>query len=149
MTFIELHTHIKANVEQVFELSRDIDFHVQSATQTEESAIAGVTTGKIGLGETVTWRGRHFGRFLTHTSVISKLVSPRYFIDEMVSGHFRFFKHYHLFKRQGGHTHMTDIVLYKVPYGLLGELFNFFFLKPHLKKFLAHRNLALRKALEK
>ena len=39
----------------------DIDFHQESASQTQEKAIKGVTSGQIGLGEMVTWRGKHFG----------------------------------------------------------------------------------------
>lgn len=148
MTFLELHTIIDAKIDKVFDLARDIDFHKESAAHTEEEAISGKTSGRIGLGEHVTWRGRHFGVFLTHSSWISRLKKPRYFVDEMRKGHFKFFKHYHLFKLEDGRTVMTDILMYKTPFGILGDLFNYFFLKKHLKKFLIHRNLRLKTMLE-
>jgi hypothetical protein len=42
-------------------LARDIDFHTQSLVDTGERAIAGRTSGLIGLGESVTWEARHLG----------------------------------------------------------------------------------------
>jgi hypothetical protein len=41
-------------IEDLFDVSLDIDAPVASMSQSGERAIAGVTTGTIGLGETVT-----------------------------------------------------------------------------------------------
>src|SRR5882672_3399450 len=60
---IELTTPISAPIERCFDLSRSIDLHVASTHGTGERAIAGVTTGLIGLDETVTWKGRPLGLF--------------------------------------------------------------------------------------
>ena len=57
----ERRTVINAPVGVVFELSLDVDAHLQSQARSRERAIAGVTTGTIGLGEQVTWRATHFG----------------------------------------------------------------------------------------
>jgi hypothetical protein len=54
-------TMIDAPPDVVFDLSLDIDAHLASMARSGERAIAGVTTGQIGLGEEVTWRARHFG----------------------------------------------------------------------------------------
>jgi hypothetical protein len=35
--------------------------HTQTTAQTNEKAVAAVTDGKIGLGQTVTFEGTHFG----------------------------------------------------------------------------------------
>ena len=91
MTTITLETSIENNIEAVFERSLDIDFHQKSASKTQETVIAGITSGQIGLNETVTWRGKHFGIFLTHTSLISALEKPHTFTDEMIEGHFKSF----------------------------------------------------------
>ena len=61
------------SLEELFDLSLDIDAHVASMSESKERAVAGVTTGRIGLGETVTWRARHFGVWFTMTSEISEL----------------------------------------------------------------------------
>ncbi|MBP2830981.1 hypothetical protein J8281_02175 [Aquimarina sp. U1-2] len=82
MNEIVLHTHIHASVEKVFNLSRDIDFHMSAAKHTQEKAIAGRTSGLIKLHETITWRGKHFGFYLTHESIISTFKFPEKFTDE-------------------------------------------------------------------
>jgi hypothetical protein len=61
MSVIELATSIAAPTERVFDLARSIDLHTERTAGTGERAVAGVTSGLIGLGEEVTWRARHFG----------------------------------------------------------------------------------------
>jgi len=148
MNTIQLQTIINASIETVFDTSRSIDFHIQSASKTHEKAIAGKTTGLIGFGETVTWRGKHFGIFLKHTSKIVEYERPLKFTDIMIQGHFKYFTHQHFFRRENNTTIMTDILKYKVPHGIFGKLFNLFFLKKHLTKFLKKRNVSIKKATE-
>ena len=150
MTQITLETLIKAPIDQVFDLSLDIDFHKESVSQTQEEAIAGVVTGQIKLGETVTWRGKHLGVWFTHTSILSAYNAPTYFVDEMTDGKFKSFGHEHRFRESEtkNETYMTDILSYEVPYGIIGNIINKTLLKQHLTKFLEQRNMALKKALE-
>ncbi len=53
MPRIILDTWINAPVERCFDLARSIDLHKISTEQTNEKAISGVTSGLIGLNETV------------------------------------------------------------------------------------------------
>ncbi|WP_420574758.1 SRPBCC family protein [Kordia sp.] len=148
MTTIHLKTHIKAPILTVFDLSRDISEHEASSNNTREKAIAGRTSGKINLGETVTWRAKHFGIYLKHTSFISAMESPTYFVDEMINGVFKSFHHEHIFKQIGTKTEMTDILKYEVPYGIFGRVFNYFILKSYLTKFLLERNQHIKQLAE-
>ena len=148
MTTIHLTTKIKAPKQTVFDLSRNIDIHLQSASKTNEVAIAGVTSGLINLNETVTWRGKHFGFYLTHKSQITAMNFCNYFVDEMEEGKFKSFKHEHFFLEIDGVTIMTDKLQYKTPFGIIGELFNFLFLKKHLTHFLLERNKVLKSVSE-
>ena len=149
MTTITLETSINNTIDAVFERSLDIDFHQKSVSESQETAIAGVTTGQIGFNETVTWRGKHFGVFLTHTSLISALEKPYTFTDEMIEGNFKSFKHIHTFTTSHGVTIAKDELTYEVPYGIFGQLFNVLFLKRHLTHFLLSRNLAIKNSLER
>lgn len=97
MTTIQLTTRINAPIEIIFDLSRNIDVHQQSTAKSNETAIAGITSGLINLNETVTWRGKHFGIYLKHKSLISAMEIPTYFVDEMLEGKFKSFKHQHTF----------------------------------------------------
>ncbi len=148
MTTIHITTHIKAPIHKVFDLSRNIDFHQASAKKTKEKAIDGKTTGLIGPNETVTWRGKHFGCYLTHQSLITSFNSPYHFTDEMINGNFKYFKHQHIFHSEDYGTKMIDILTYDTPYGILGKIFDKAVLKKHLIQFLNNRNTLIKEHLE-
>lgn len=149
MTTIHFTTAIKAPIKTVFDLNRNIDIHKQSIAKSNETAIAGKTSGLINLNETVTWRGKHFGIYLTHQSLISAMQIPTYFVDEMVEGRFKSFKHQHFFIEEKGCTIMKDIIEYETPFGIFGKIFDYFFLKKHLISFISERNTFLKNCAEK
>lgn len=149
MTTINLTTKIKASKQTVFDASRNIDIHQQSASPSKEKAIAGITSGLINLNETVTWRGKHFGFYLTHKSKITTMQLHDYFVDEMEQGKFKTFKHEHLFEEENGFIIMKDKLQYETPFGIFGELFDLLFLEKHLTQFLLERNKILKKVCEK
>src|SRR5215469_15070808 len=97
MQTIRLETRIAAPIELCFLLSLSIDLHMDSTAPTRERAIAGVTHGLIGPGESVTWEGSHFGFRLRHTSRIVSYEPPTFFCDEMTQGMFKSFRHEHHF----------------------------------------------------
>lgn len=140
MTTINLTTKINAPIHKVFDLNRNIDIHKLSTAKSNETVIDGVTSGGIHLNETVTWRGKHFGIYLTHKSIISAMQIPYYFVDEMVKGHFKSFKHQHTFKEVNGKTIMEDTIQYETPFGLIGVIFDTFVLKNYLTSFIIQRN---------
>ena len=149
MTTIKLTTVIKAPIHLVFDHARNIDIHQESAGKSNEIAIAGTTFGLINKGETVTWRGKHFGVFLQHQSLISQMEQPSYFVDEQLNGHFKSFKHHHFFEESDGKTIMTDVMEYETPFGIFGQLFDKLALKQHLTQFLIERNTYLKFVTEK
>lgn len=148
MTQIELSTRINAPVEKCFDLARSIDLHIESTKHTGEKAIGGKTSGLIELGETVTWRARHFGIWQNLTSKITELDRPTYFVDEMVSGAFKSFRHEHIFVSINGQTVMKDIFAFESPFGWLGEVANFLFLGRYMQQLLMTRNKAIKKVAE-
>lgn len=148
MPVIEIETLIEAPAEIVFDLSRSIDLHKLSTADTNEEAIAGVTSGLISMNETVTWRARHFGVYQTLTSKITAFDRPRSFVDEMTKGAFRSFKHEHRFQQQNGTTMMRDIFDYKSPFGFLGQLADILFLKQYMTRLLTTRNEMIKEFAE-
>ena len=64
MPVIELTTLVHAPRERVFDLARSVDAHQISATGTHERAVAGVTSGLVSLGDTITWEARRNDRFV-------------------------------------------------------------------------------------
>jgi hypothetical protein len=68
---ILLVTVIAAAVDECFELALSVDAHTASMGTSREIAVAGVTSGAMSLGETVTWEARHFGLPFRMTSKIT------------------------------------------------------------------------------
>lgn len=148
MPRIELHTEINADRNIVFDLSRSIDLHKISTEKTNEEAIAGKTSGLIGMNESVTWRAKHFGIYQKLTSKITEYDRPKYFADEMVKGTFAQFKHEHHFTEANGGTLMIDYFDYKSPFGILGKLADKLFLKKYLTELLTERNRIVKEFAE-
>lgn len=149
MTRIKVTTTINTPIEIVFNNCRNIDIHQYSASKTNEKAIEGRTSGLINKEETVTWKGKHFGIYLKHQSIISEMDFPTYFVDEQLKGHFKNFKHQHFFIKKENLTIMTDILEYETPFGFFGKLFNRLLLKNHLTKFIQNRNKIIKQITEK
>lgn len=148
MAVIHIETLIKADINTVFDLARDIDLHQHSTSKTKEKAIAGRTSGLIEENETVTWRAKHLGVYQTHTSKIVSMDKPYQFTDIMLKGTFKSLKHQHFFKEKNSYTLMTDRFEFESPFGMIGKLFNKFFLKKYLKNFLLERNAIIKKTAE-
>lgn len=145
MPTISLETSINAPVEVCFDLSRSMDLHVISTKHTGERAIAGVTSGLINLGESVTWRAKHFGVWQHLSSRITEYKRPYYFADEMVAGAFKRFKHEHHFKESGnGFTLMQDVFDYTSPHGTIGRIADKLFLKKYMTRLLSERNSVIK-----
>ena len=105
MPVIEIRTEVRAPLDRCFDLSRDIDLHLVSMRATGERAVAGRTSGLIGLGEEVTWEARHLGVRQRFTSRITEFARPHYFQDRMVRGAFRSFARDHFSNRGSRDAH--------------------------------------------
>lgn len=147
MPRIELTTEIPATPEPCFELSLSVDAHQSSMSDSGERAISGVTSGAMRLGDSVTWRARHFGLPFTMTSVISQYDAPYRFVDEQESGPFRRWWHEHRFEPVSGGTLMTDVVEFESPAGPVGRIVNALVLTRYMTKLLEQRNAWLVDAL--
>lgn len=148
MPIITLHTLINAPINRCFDLSRSIDLHKISTEHTKEEAIAGVTSGLINRDESVTWRAIHFGISQTLSTKITEFERPTFFVDEMVKGAFKSFRHEHLFQSIENGTRMTDHFDYESPFGILGKLVDFIVLKRYMTKLLIKRNETIKEFAE-
>lgn len=140
MPVIELTTFIHADIHTCFDYSRSIDLHTLSTAKTKEKAIAGKTSGLIGMNETVTWQATHFFIRQKFTSKITAYNRPFHFRDEQQKGPFRLFAHDHFFIDTGTGTVMKDVLHFQSPAGLLGKLVDRLILTRYLKRFLTARN---------
>lgn len=149
MPIIHLTTVINTNnIALVFNLIRSIDLHIISTNKTNEKAIAGKTSGLIGLNETVTWRAKHLGITQKLTSKVTDYTFPTFFVDEMVKGAFKSFRHEHYLEQKEGVVIIKDVFKYIAPLGYLGKLADFLFLKKYMTNFLKDRNITIKNFAE-
>jgi ligand-binding SRPBCC domain-containing protein len=148
MPTITLVTPIRSSITTCFDLSRSIDLHQVSTSQTNERAIGGRITGLINGGEWVTWEATHFGIKQKLTSKITGYNRPFNFRDEQLKGAFRYFVHDHTFEERDGMVMMKDVFTFRSPFGYVGKLVDKVILTRYLRKFLTGRNLIIKEYAE-
>ncbi len=142
---------IDAPIERCFDLARDIDVHTSTVWKhTKERAVAGRTSGKIELGETVTFEATHLGVRQRLTSEIVEFDPPVRFVDRMVRGAFKRMRHEHDFERlDAARTRMTDTLTFEAPLGPLGWIAERLVLRRYMLKFLVDRNAEVKRIAER
>ena len=80
-----------------------------------------------------------FGIPLYWMTEITHVVDKKYFIDEQRFGPYSMWHHQHHFKETPEGIEMTDIVHYKLPFGILGEMAHSLFVKKQLKGIFDYR----------
>ncbi|MFT3743194.1 MAG: SRPBCC family protein [Pyrinomonadaceae bacterium] len=143
-----LETWINASPETCFDLMRDVRLHTKTTAQTNEKVVAGVTEGKIGLGQTVTFEGTHFGIRQRLTVKVVEFERPDLFVDEMIEGTLEVFRHVHEFSSIDGGTLMRDTLSWRSPFGFLGRLADKLFIESHLRELVIDRNAILKEIAE-
>ena len=145
---IHLTTDIEAPIEHVFDLARNVDLHTKSMDQTNERAVAGVTSGLLSEGDRVTWRARHFGLPLELTVEISSFDPPHRFRDTMVDGPFATQEHDHKFESTAEGTRMEDMFRFSSPLGPVGKVVDALYLEQYMRQLLVGRNRHLKEVAE-
>jgi ligand-binding SRPBCC domain-containing protein len=139
---------INAPIERTFDLSRSIDFHAYTQSNRYEKAISGRTSGLINIGETVTWRAKHFNISQKLSVKITKFNRPYSFRDTMIKGAFKRFDHDHIFEQRNGFVKLIDIFDYNSPLFIIGKIFDYFVLEDYMRNFSIQRNNDIKNALE-
>ncbi|WP_026978732.1 SRPBCC family protein [Flavobacterium tegetincola] len=76
-------------------------------------------------------------------SEITQVVEKEYFIDEQRFGPYAFWHHKHFIKEIEGGVEMEDIIDYKVPMGILGQMVHPFLVQPKLEEIFEYRRKKL------
>lgn len=148
MPTIHLTTTIDAPTDHVFDLARSVDFHTESMSITNETAVDGVTSGLLSSGDRVTWRARHFGIPFTLTVKITKFDYSNHFRDIMIDGPFAEQIHDHYFEPVSSGTQMIDVFQFSSPFGVVGTIVDILYLERYLRRLLTVRNNHLRQVAE-
>jgi ligand-binding SRPBCC domain-containing protein len=150
VAIINLETYIQAPPGVCYALKLDVQLHVSSTQQTQERTVAGRTSGRLELGELITWDARHLGVRQRLTVQVTAAEPPWHFRDEMRRGAFRSMSHDHYFEplEQGQATLMRDVFAFESPAGVVDQWFDRFFLQGYMTRFLQARNATLKQQAE-
>ena len=76
---------------------------------------------------------------MTWVTEITHVAEGEYFVDEQRVGPYAIWHHEHFFESIPGGVKMTDVVHYKVPFGILGTLVHPFIVRPKLEQIFSYR----------
>jgi ligand-binding SRPBCC domain-containing protein len=74
---------------------------------------------------------------------ITHVIDKQYFVDEQRFGPYSLWHHQHHFKEIEGGVEMTDIVHYKLPLWILGDIAQVIMVKSQLNGIFSHRYIAV------
>lgn len=144
-------TVIRAPIDRCFDLARSVEVHLAGNVHFGEAAVAssGVTSGLLNLGESVTWRAKHFRFRHRLTSKITSFDRPASFQDTMLRGPFRSMQHDHLFRPLStDETEMRDVFRFAAPLPILGRLAELVVLRRYMQSLLRERNAVIKQIAE-
>lgn len=100
-----------------------------------------VTQGpiRIARGTRIRYRLRLHGIPLGWTTEIRQWRPPLRFVDVQLRGPYRLWHHTHRFEPKDGGTLMTDIVRYRLPFGILGRAMHLAVVRREVERIFAFR----------
>ena len=148
MPLISVETQIDADIAICFDLARDVGFYKNSIKSGTEIPVSGKIAGLVELGDYTTWETSHMNLMQLLTLKVTEFKKPYLFVDEMVKGEFKSYRHEHIFKAQGDKTIMIDKLYFESSYGFLGKITDKLLLKRHMTELLTARNAILKQKAE-
>lgn len=104
--------------------------------------------GEIYSGMIITYKVRPlFNLPLSWVTEITAADKPNYFIDEQRFGPYKFWHHRHSFEEASGGVVMKDEVHYSLPFGIIGQMGQFFLVKKRVEAIFKYRREALKNVL--
>jgi ligand-binding SRPBCC domain-containing protein len=142
-------THVRASADRCFDLARDVDVHCLTSAFTDERVMPpGRTSGRLELGDTVTFEGRHFGSRWLLTAVIVEMERPHRFVDEATGRAFPRMRHVHEFHQRDDGTEMIDRLDWRSPLGVVGRVADWLMVERHMAWYLVTKQRALKEIAE-
>ncbi len=140
---------IHAPCERCFDLTRSVDFHVESAQQIAARADGGRSTGLSGAEDYTVWSARFFGVRSSMVTRIEDYVRPTGFRDRMTTGLLHRFEHTYRFQPlDGGGCALSDELAMEAPFMFLGRLVERAYLQARMTSLVGQRLEAIKRAAE-
>lgn len=143
------HTFIvNCHIDKVWSFYTEVK-HLKLITPLEvDIQIINTTSQNIVEGQEIWLSGKIIAKKRSRWHSKITLFKPYEYIDEMLEGPFKRWKHRHIFyDHDGKQTTILDEIEFELPYGIFGRLFEGYANK-HLQNIFEHRKIATIAALE-
>ena len=102
---------------------------------------------RMAAGTRLRYRLSWHGIPVSWTTEIRQWEPPLRFVDVQLGGPYRLWHHTHRFESKNGGTRMTDIVRYRLPFGIIGRAMHFIKVRHDLKRIFDYRFRRVQEAL--
>ena len=138
---------VRAEISKVWDFYTDMSHLAVITPPHLHLQVLKTTHQKLVEGSEVWLTGKLVTRSTWHSKITS--LKPYEYVDEMLTGRFRIWKHSHIFRKVAEKTtDVIDEIDFELPYGPLGRLFEPYVAR-QLEKTFKHREVATKAELEK
>lgn len=136
---------VNADIDRVWDFYTDIG-HLEVITppHVRLRLVKSSTGSRLREGTEVWLEGNLMVKSTWHSKITE--LRPYVYVDEMLEGRFKVWKHTHAFERADGGTKVIDEIDFELRYGIIGRMLEGYAYK-QLERIFAHRKEATIKAL--
>jgi len=96
-------------------------------------------------GQLIDYTIEIFKKEIRWRTLITEYEKPKKFIDQQLKGPYSMWHHTHTFNSHNDYVEMVDEISYVVPFGILGQIVNFIFIKRDLISIFEYRKKVINK----
>jgi len=104
---------------------------------------------KMQKGQIIDYTITILGKKIRWRTIISEYEPSKYFIDQQLKGPYSMWHHKHEFKQKEEYVEIIDTINYVIPFGVIGRLINFLFIRKDLDKIFNYRKEVIEKYFRK
>jgi ligand-binding SRPBCC domain-containing protein len=138
---------IKAPIEQVFHFHDDTQNLLRITPPNVKVTIESIGSPGLGFEARLTVTQFVIFRMRWHVR-ITRYEPPHSITDIQIRGPFKIWAQHRAFKEVEGGTELTDVVEYRLPFGILGRLADVLLVKREIAKMFTYRQQATKQLLE-
>ena len=103
---------------------------------------------EMGPGRIIDYQIYLLGIPIHWRTLITDYNPPNMFIDQQIKGPYNMWHHTHTFHKVEGGVEIKDKVVYSIPFGILGRILNYLWIRIDLENIFVHRKKVIDKLFE-
>jgi len=140
---LERKQYINLPIKTVFKFFSSPENLEQITPKTLRFKILSPSPIKMGPGALIDYTIRLFFIPVHWRTLISEYNPPFTFIDQQLKGPYSFWHHTHTFIEKDGGVEIIDSVRYSIPFGLIGRILNWLWIRKELERIFDYRFKAI------